>query len=229
MRLTVLCLFVFTTAVCRGQSCKTDAKVVASKEAFLASVKLNPNKQLVRLQSLIPGLQTDIRYATTNNFTHTVLYSHPVPYLRVLPANALKQVQQDLGKKGYALKLYDAFRPFAVTCKIWRLVTDRHYVANPRNGSNHNRGLAVDVTLIDLKTGRELDMGTGYDNFTDSAHHDFYQLPAQVLANRRLLKQTMRKYGFGHVPSEWWHYQWHNDADYEVIDMDFDELAFAGR
>ena len=222
------CLFTFiavvvTGAVCAAQTCKTDAKVIGNKAAFMVAVKSNPNKKLVALQKVIPGLQIDLRYSTTNNFTHTVLYRHPVAYLHPQQAEALKQVQEELHKKGYALKLYDAFRPFSVTCKIWRLVSDRHYVANPRNGSNHNRGLAVDVTLVDLKTGKELDMGTGFDNFTDSAH-DFKQLPGQVLANRRLLRQTMRKFGFGHVPAEWWHYQWHNDADYEVIDLDFDDL-----
>ncbi len=212
--------------LCRGQHCKTDAKSVVTSAEMRASIQADPAKKLVALQQLIPGLVVDMRYATINNFTHTVLYHHPVALLRTAPANGLRLVQEDLRKKGYALKLFDAFRPLSATCTIWRLVPDRHYAANPRKGSNHNRCLAVDVTLIDLRTGRELDMGTAFDNFTDSAHHDFYTLPAQVLTNRRLLKQTMRKYGFGMVPTEWWHYQWHNDRDYEVIDLDFDELKY---
>jgi len=153
-----------------------------------------------------------------------VLYRNPVPCLRAEPAKALRQAQEELAKKGLGFKLFDAYRPFSVTCKMWRAVPDRHYAANPRKGSNHNRGLAVDLTLIDLKTGRELDMGTSFDNFTDSAHHDFKNLPAQVIANRQLLKATMRKYGFGLVPTEWWHYQYHNDADYEVLDLDFGDI-----
>ena len=100
----------------------------------------------------------------------------------------------------------------------------KKYVANPIKGSHHNRGAAVDVTIIDLKTGKELDMGTAYDDFSDSAHHNFLNLPELVLANRRLLKATMKKYGFGMVPDEWWHYQWFRKMDYEVIDLDFDDL-----
>ncbi len=221
----LVCLYLFVSVhFCTAQPCKTDAKVVSSKEALLASVKSDPAKRLVDLKKMIPGLVMDLRYATTNNFTKTVLYHHPVAYLRQAPASALKQVQDDLNKKGLSLKLYDAFRPLSVTCKIWRLVPDRRYAANPRKGSNHNRGLAVDLTIIDVKTGRELDMGTPFDSFTDTAHHSFTQLPAQVLANRRLLKSVMRKYGFDIVPDEWWHYQWRNNDDYEVIDLDFDDL-----
>jgi D-alanyl-D-alanine dipeptidase len=207
-----------------GQPCKTEAKSVSTKIAFAESIKNNPAKKLVELKKVIPDLQLDLRYATNNNFTHTVLYTHPIAYMREAPANALKQVQDELRKKGYALKIYDAFRPFSVTCKIWRMATDRHYVANPKKGSNHNRGLAADLTLIDLKTGKELDMGTGFDNFSDTAAHAFKQLPEQVLVNRKLLKYTMWKHGFGQMPNEWWHYQWHNDQDYEIIDLDFDEL-----
>ncbi len=225
----VWCLFIFTfvlpVARSRAQSCKTDAKYVNTKETFLESIKNDPGKRLVALQKVIPGLVVDIRYATTNNFTKTVLYDHPVAYLRETQARSLKLVQEELNKKGLALKVYDAFRPFSVTCKLWRLIGDRRYVANPRKGSFHNRGIGIDVTLIDLRTGKELDMGTGYDCFNDSAHHDFYKLPPQVLENRKLLKNTMRKYGFGMVPEEWWHYQWrYNRENYEVIDLDFDLL-----
>jgi D-alanyl-D-alanine dipeptidase len=176
------------------------------------------------LKKLIPDLLVSMPYATTNNFTKVNLYKNSFACLRQEPALALKKIQEELNKKDLALKLYDAFRPFSITCKMWRLVPDRHYAANPRNGSNHNRGVAVDLTIIDLKTGKELNMGTLFDNFTDSAHHDFYNLPPEVIANRRLLKTIMRKYGFNIVPTEWWHYQWVNRAGYEIIDLDFDDI-----
>jgi D-alanyl-D-alanine dipeptidase len=217
-------IFSFSAIFCRAQPCKTDAKVISNKVDLLLSVKNDPAKKFVDLRKAIPGMVIDLRYATAGNFTKTVLYHHPQAYLREAPANALKQVQDELHKKGLALKLYDAFRPFSVTCKIWRIVPDRRYAANPRKGSNHNRGLAVDVTIVDMKSGKELDMGTAFDSFTDTAHHSFTQLPAQVLANRQLLKNTMWKHGFGLVPDEWWHYQWKNNHDYEVIDLDFDDL-----
>ena len=210
--------------LCTAQ-CKTDAKVISSKADLLQSIKNDPAKQLVDIKRSIPGLVIDHRYATTNNFTHTVLYNHPQVYLRKQPAEALRRVQEDLHKRGLALKVYDAFRPFSVTCRIWHLVPDRRYAANPKKGSNHNRGLAVDVTIVDIKTGKELDMGTPFDNFTDTAHHAFTALPAQVLANRKLLKSVMWQHGFGIVPDEWWHYQWKNNDDYEVIDLSFDDLV----
>ncbi len=207
-----------------AQSCKTDAPCIYTREALRKSIDSDARNKLVALKKLIPDLVLDIRYATTNNFTKTILYHHPVACLRREPAMALKQVQEELNRKGLSLKLFDGFRPFAVTCRIWQLVPDRHYAANPRKGSNHNRGVAVDITLVDMKTGMELNMGTPYDNFTDTAHLDFYNLPADVLANRKLLKTVMRKYGFDIVPTEWWHFQWKNRAGYEMIDLDFDAL-----
>ena len=222
----LLCLFFdFSIAnSCPAQSCKTDAPCKYTKADLQQSIKADPRKKLVALKALIPGLVVDLRYGTTNNFTNTILYHHPVACLRQEPAYALKQVQYELNKKGLGLKLYDAFRPFSITCKIWRLVPDRRYAANPRKGRNHNRGVAVDLTIIDMKTGKELDMGTSFDDFTDSAHHDFYLLPPQVLANRQRLKTVMRKYGFNIVPTDWWHYQWRNRESYEIIDLDFDDL-----
>ena len=218
-------LLLLSPFFCRAQKCKTAAKTVDSKAGLVQAITEDPAKRILALKKLIPGLRIDMRYATANNFTKQVLYHHPQAYLRVAPANALKQVQDELNKKGMGLKLYDAFRPFRVTCKIWHLVPDRRYAANPMKGSNHNRGLAVDLTIIDLKTGKELDMGTAFDNFTDTAHHSFTQLTIQVLNNRRLLKGVMRKNGFGIVPDEWWHYQWPNNDDYEVLDLDFDDLV----
>src|SRR4030095_17233680 len=104
------------------------------------------------------------------------------------PAEALKKVQDDLAEKGYSLKIFDAYRPYRALKKMWDLVHDERYVANPSKGSGHNRGLSVDLTIVELKTGKELEMGTGFDNFTDSANHTFSNLPPEILQNRRLLK-----------------------------------------
>jgi D-alanyl-D-alanine dipeptidase len=103
-------------------------------------------------------------------------------------------------------------------------VTDERYVANPTKASGHNRGLAVDLTIIHLKTGVELDMGTGFDHFSDTAHHSFTQLSPTVLQNRKLLKEVMQKYGFNFLETEWWHYYWPNDRNYDVLDLDFKKL-----
>lgn len=211
-----------------AQPCTCDHKVVRSKEDLRKAVAANASLAFVSLPQFIPGIALDVRYATANNFTHRVLYPHPAAWLRRKPAEALKKVQEELAAKGLGLKIYDAYRPFAVTCSLWRYTTNRRYTASPRKGSHHNRGLAVDLTIIDLKTGQELPMGTGYDNFTDSAHHAFTALPAAVLANRRLLKALMWKHGFNYIPTEWWHYHWRDKA-YDVLDMPFSDVEDAMR
>lgn len=223
----LLCLLVFTCSQpfwTLAQSCKTTAKFIDNKSILLKSFHETPQKELVNLKTFIPSLMVEMPYATVHNFTKTILYKNPKAYLRREPAKALKKIQDELHKRGLSLKVYDAFRPFSVSCKMWQLIHDSRYVADPEKGSGHNRGLAVDLTLIDLRTGNELDMGTGFDSFTDSANHAFTQLPETVLTNRQTLKTIMEKYGFNSLPTEWWHYSWSTKHEYEIIDLNFDEL-----
>lgn len=181
---------------------------------------------MIELHSLIPNLLYDLKYATTENFTGKQLYTTGTKtYLRLPAAKALAQVQQELNIMGYGLKIFDAYRPYSVTQKMWALIQDERYVANPAKGSGHNRGLAVDVTIVDLKTGKELPMGTGFDNFTDTAHQSFKNLPAAILQNRELLTQTMRKQGFQPLTTEWWHFYWPNDKNYAVLNLRFKQLS----
>ena len=193
---------------------------------YQLSVHNDSAKRMVELQTLMPGIVYDLRYATINNFMHRQMY---VPatrhtFLRLPAARALAAVQKELNAQGYGLKIFDAYRPYSVTISFWELVKDERYVANPKNGSGHNRGLAVDLTIIDMKSRSELYMGTAFDNFTDSAHHSFTALSPAVLANRKLLKETMEKYGFKKLDTEWWHYFWSNDRNYEVLDIPFKEF-----
>ncbi len=187
---------------------------------------LDSNQTMVSLQHFIPDILLDLRYSTTNNFTHTRMYPASVNYsfLRMPAAKALKKVQAELNEKGFGLKIFDAYRPYSVTKKFWVLIHDERYVANPAKGSGHNRGIAVDLTIVDLKTGRELDMGTGFDNFTDSAHQTFTTLPENILANRKLLQETMEKYGFELFKTEWWHYSLPDPEKYAVLDLTFEKL-----
>jgi len=197
--------------------------IISSLHALDSSVAARPGSALVSLPQFIPGIVLDIRYATPHNFTGKSQYTQDAAWLRLHPAQALRQVQEALHKKGLSLKIYDAYRPYSVTCALWAATAQKRYVANPRRGSHHNRATAVDLTIIDLKTGRELDMGTGFDNFTDSAHHSFTALPPQVLANRRLLRSLMWQNGFTYVPTEWWHYHW-RVKDFPLLDIPFEQL-----
>ena len=181
---------------------------------------------MIELKSIIPTLVYDLRYSTEDNFVKKALYPPftSVTFLRLPAANALANVQKELAEKGLGLKIFDAYRPYSVTVKFWELIKDERYVANPSKGSGHNRGLAVDLTIIDLKTGKELEMGTDFDNFTDTAHHTFTALSETVLNNRKLLKDVMLKYGFKLFETEWWHYYWPNHRNYEVMDLSFKKL-----
>lgn len=145
-------------------------------------------------------------------------------FLREPAASALQKVQQELAGKGLGIKIYDAYRPYSVTVRFWELVKDERYVANPAKGSGHNRGIAVDLTLIYLHTGAEMDMGTGFDNFSDTAHHAFTGLPEEILQNRKLLRATMEKYGFKALETEWWHYSLPDAVKFELLDIKFKRI-----
>jgi zinc D-Ala-D-Ala dipeptidase len=196
--------------------------IITAKKQYKMSIDSNAHKKLVNIKKLIPLIILDLRYASVNNFTKTKLYKKAyTTYLRVLPANALLQAQNMLAKKGFGIKIFDAYRPYSTTKFMWNLIHDERYVANPKNGSNHNRALAIDLTIVNLKSLQELDMGTGFDNFTDTAHHSFTNLSETVLENRKLLKSTLELVGFKFFDTEWWHYYWPNDKNYEVLDLNF--------
>lgn len=185
---------------------------------------------MIELKDFIPGIHYELHYASSNNFTKRQLYkNNESTFLRLPAAKALRQVQLELQRLGYGLKIYDAYRPYQVTKRMWDLVKDERYVANPAKGSGHNRGLAVDLTIMDLTSGKELNMGTPFDNFTDTAHHSFTHLDSNVLKNRALLRTLMEKHGFRALETEWWHYSWPNDRRYDVLDIDFAPLRSASK
>jgi zinc D-Ala-D-Ala dipeptidase len=194
------------------------------------TVKQNPAKAMVDLKQTIVGLVFDLRYATTNNFIQQQLYS-PIKttYMRKVAVDSLVVIQLELNKQGLGLKIFDAYRPYSVTEKLWELVKDDRYAADPKKGSGHNRGIAVDLTIIKLNNKEDLNMGTGFDNFSDTAHHAFKNLPDTVLQNRLLLKTTMEKHGFKALDTEWWHYYLPNTALYELLDIDFKKLKLLNK
>jgi D-alanyl-D-alanine dipeptidase len=189
---------------------------------YKAQVLHDSSKKMLELREFIPSIHYDLRYATTNNFMHRRMYPKGTrhTYMRAPAVRALQRVQQSLDSLGLGLKIFDAYRPYAVTVKFWELVKDERYVANPSKGSGHNRGIAVDLTIIHKVDGRELDMGTGFDNFTDTAHSTFTALPGAVMENRNLLKRLMERNGFVVLETEWWHFYLPESAKYEVLDLD---------
>ena len=202
---------------------KYGLRVVQTATSLLPAIQADSPSAMVPLSRFLQPLQIQLVYATSANFTHQVLYKNPAAYLRLEAAQALQKVQDTLQSIRLDIKIWDAYRPYSVTEKMWAIVPDDRYAANPANGSGHNRGIAVDLTLTD-KAGKELLMPTGFDNFSDSAHHNFMNLPAEVLQNRKLLKLVMEQYGFIALPTEWWHYSLPNPKRYDLLNIDFVEM-----
>jgi D-alanyl-D-alanine dipeptidase len=204
-------------------ACAHRPPVVRDFAAYERLAAADPDKQLVEITSI----PTDVRYATPNNFMHTPLYPVAKVFLRAPAARALAEVQRDLARDGLGLKIFDGYRPYAVTVKMWEPIRNPDFVADPAKGSRHNRGAAVDLTLIDLATGRELPMPTGYDDFTSRARQDFNDLPADVIANRAKLREAMTRHGFEPLPSEWWHFDFGGWQHLELLDVPLTELSGA--
>ena len=192
---------------------------------YVESVRKNPQNELVDLEEVIPGIILDIRYASRNNFTGEQIYDRAKAYARKPVASALAQVQAELKKQGLGLKIFDAYRPYRATVKFYEVYKDTTYVASPYRGSRHNRGCAIDMTLIDLSTGMELKMPTGYDVFTKQAWPSTPVADPEVRENRSKLIAVMRRHGFRVNSSEWWHFDFVGWRSFEVLDVDFAELA----
>lgn len=204
----------------------TETPVVSPKEKEVAkpiinrpvidSLDYNPRewRELLDEDSTIV---LDIRYATTNNFVSEVLYNCGRCFLRPEAAKAVAAANKILNTKGYRLKMFDCFRPLPVQQRLWDKFQNASYVTPPAKGSMHNRGLAVDLTIVD-KTGKELDMGTEFDFFGKEAHHTYTGHSVAVNKNRRLLKSTLESVGFKGIRTEWWHYSLQG-VRYELSDM----------
>jgi len=180
-------------------------------------------KDFVELKNVNSNIVLDIRYATDNNFLHKPLYSAPRCFVLQPVAIKLDSIQKELEKQGLGLKVYDGYRPLSVQKMMWEILPDDSYVANPKYGSRHNRGAAVDVSLVD-STGTELEMPTEFDDFSEKASHHYTDLTEQAVKNRELLKHIMEKYGFVSLDSEWWHYDLIDYEKYPVIDLSFEEI-----
>jgi D-alanyl-D-alanine dipeptidase len=147
----------------------------------------------------------DMKYAAEDNFLKAKVYDCAECVLRFKTVKALIAANADFNKKGYKIKLYDCYRPLSIQKKMWEIVSNPEYVADPKKGSIHNRGGAVDISLVDVK-GKEVDMGTPFDFFGPRAGHNYTMLSNQVKYNRKYLKKIMIQNGFNSFDSEWWHY-----------------------
>jgi len=182
---------------------------------------------LVELVTLDPTIKLDVRYATTNDFLGTPVYTQARAFLQRPAAEALVRANHELKGLGYGLIIHDGYRPWYVTKIFWDATPDdkKIFVADPQSGSKHNRGCAVDLSLYDLKTGLEVEMPSGYDEMSERAYADYPGGTDEERARRAVLKQAMEKQGFAVIPKEWWHFDYKDWKQYPILNVKFEDLG----
>ncbi len=203
-----------------------------------AALKANPPAEqgpfrkpdLMEVVALDPTIKLDIRYATTNNFLGTPLYTSAKAYLQRPAAEAVVRVHRKLKEQGYGLLIHDAYRPWHVTKMFWDATPEklRLFVADPAQGSRHNRGCAVDLTLYDLKTGKVVEMVSGFDEFSDRSYPEYPGGTSRQRWHRDLLRRAMAAEGFTVYEVEWWHFDYRDWRAYPILNLTFEQLA-AGK
>jgi zinc D-Ala-D-Ala dipeptidase len=182
---------------------------------------------LVEVVRLDPTIKLDVRYATTNNFLGTPVYTEARAFLQRPAAEAVVRANRELRRQGYGLIIHDGYRPWYVTKIFWDAVPadKKNFVADPAKGSMHNRGCAVDISLYDLKTGSEVTMPSGYDEMTDRAFADYTGGTAEERARRAVLRKAMEQQGFTVLPDEWWHFDYKDWKQYPILNVRFEDLS----
>jgi D-alanyl-D-alanine dipeptidase len=211
------------------------AVVVGCLAAACASADVRPPREagrfrtpeLVELTSLDPTIRLDIRYATDQNIVGRPVYRQARAFLQRPAAEALVRAHRAAKEKGFGLLVYDGYRPWSVTKDFWDSVRkdQRAFVANPRKGSKHNRGCAVDLSLYDLATGLEVAMPSGYDETSERASPNYKGGTAEERARRDLLRDVMENQGFDVEPNEWWHFNYEDWRAYPILDIPFEAIV----
>ena len=196
-----------------------DVQFIPANKA--AALKPDDPKRLLELVKLDPAIRLDMRYATSNNFTGRVLYDEARAFLAAPAAQAVARASKMAQSDGFGLTIYDAYRPWRITKKLWDATPvgpKKEYVANPKRGSKHNRGCAVDLTLYDLQTGQLVEMPSEFDDFSEKAHRDYMGASAAAIANRARLASYLEAEGFVGLSNEWWHFDFKR-KDFSLSDF----------
>lgn len=229
--ITVVLLFISAPTYSQSKVSNINGLTIVNRVSELKKeTKENPKNGMINLRKAIPSVVLDLKYATEDNFMNEKLYPRiKTTYLRKTAAEALQKVAKELDAQGLGIKIWDAYRPYAVTQLMWEKIKDPRYVADPSKGSGHNRGVSVDLTLINVNSGEELKMPTGFDNFSDTAHADFSALSTEIIKNRSILKTVMEKHGFIGLDTEWWHFYLPNSSSFSVLNLSFKQLRKMNR
>ncbi|WP_293892865.1 M15 family metallopeptidase [Flavobacterium sp.] len=186
-------------------SCKSSHLSAKKSPILLDITKEIDSNTFVNIRNYSNDFVYDMKYATADNFLKEKVYPCDECFLRVKTVKALLEANKSFLTKGFRIKLYDCYRPKSIQKKMWKIVPDANFVANPKKGSIHNRGGAVDISLVD-SLGVEVNMGTKFDFFGEEASHNYQNLSQEILDNRKFLKEIMLQHNFKSFDSEWWHY-----------------------
>ncbi len=182
--------------------------------------------ELVELKKLDPTIRLDIRYATSNNFLGRPVYTEARAFLQRPAAKALARVNKALRKKGYGIVVFDGYRPWSVTKIFWDATPEdkKQFVADPAQGSRHNRGCAVDLSIFELKTGKLVEMPSGYDEMTERSHINYTGGTDEQRRLRDMLRAAMEAEGFAVYEPEWWHYDYKDWREYPILNIPFSAI-----
>lgn len=217
--LFLLSLFIASCKVVNPKVDKPSANenVVALTKSLPKETNTTPSDtSFVSLKAFSSDFVYDMKYATTANFLKQAVYDCPECYLRYKTVKSLIEANNEFMTKGYKIKLFDCYRPLSIQKKMWQIVSNPIYVADPNKGSIHNRGCAIDISLVN-SNGEELDMGTPFDFFGEESSHNYKNLSEDIKRNRAFLKEVMLKHNFKSFDSEWWHYN--------LVDGNLEKLA----
>jgi D-alanyl-D-alanine dipeptidase len=209
--LFLVCVMLCFAASLTLVSCKSTYLDAKKSPVLLDINKETDDNAFVNLKNYSNDFVFDMKYATADNFLKEKVYPCDECFLRVKTVKSLLEANKAFLDKGYKIKLYDCYRPIAIQKQMWKIVPNPTYVANPKKGSIHNKGGAVDITLVD-SLGVELNMGTQFDFFGEEASHNYPNLSEEILANRKFLKGIMLQHNFKSFDSEWWHYNLNNSS-----------------
>jgi len=216
MKKMILLLFVLLLISCK--STKLDSR----KSPVLLDISKEVDENaFVNLKNYSNDFVYDMKYAITDNFLKEKVYPCDECFLRVKTVKSLLEANKTFMQKGFRIKLFDCYRPKAIQKKMWKIVPDANFVANPKKGSIHNRGGAVDITIVD-SLGIEVNMGTKFDFFGEEASHNYLNLSDEILANRKFLKEIMLQNNFKSFDSEWWHYNLNGSNTDKVENLKWD-------
>ena len=204
--------------ICLLISCKSSHLSSTKSLVLLDITKEVDSNAFVNLRNYSNDFVFDMKYATADNFLKEKVYPCDECFLRVKTVKALLEANKSFLDKGYRIKLYDCYRPKTIQKKMWAIVPDANFVANPKKGSIHNRGGAVDISLVD-SVGVEVNMGTKFDFFGEEASHNYQNLSQEILDNRKFLKEIMLQHNFKSFDSEWWHYNLNGSNKDKISDQ----------